>query len=265
MAVKKYSKIWILQLKNGLMQRMAFKENFFFLSIAVFLQLVLIVTFAKVIFGFFDNIAGWSFEQVMVIIASYVIIEGLLWATCGYLSGMDDNIRRGRLDQFLVKPIDVQFSISVGRADPEDWIRVITGFILLFVSIQGLGFSSGFLLNLLFYLITMINSLLIIYGLLLAVKTLLFWLINAHSLRYLVENVTRMSQYPTDIFFHRSVRILFSTVIPIAFIATVPAKILIHGPKLDLIFYSCLLAVVFFIGSRKFFLYGLKHYSSASS
>lgn len=265
MAVSKYFKIWRLQLKNGLMQRMAFKGNFFFLTIAVIAQMFLLIAFAKIIFGFFYDIAGWTFEEIMIIISSYIIIEGLLWATCGYLSGMDDNIGRGRLDQLLVKPMDIQFSISVWRADPEDWIRVLTGLIILIVSVQKLNLSSGLFLNLGFYILLMFNAFIIIYSFLLAGKTLLFWLVNANSLRYLMEHIIRMSEYPTDIFFHKAVKLFFSIVIPLAFVATIPAKILIHGPKLDLIFYSCLLAVVFFFGSRKFFLYGLKHYSSASS
>lgn len=265
MAVKKYFKIWLLQLKNGLMQRMAFKENFIFLSVAVFIQMLLLVAFAKIIFGFFNDIAGWTFEQVMVIISSYVIIEGLLWAVCGYLSGIDNSIRKGELDQFLVRPVDVQFSISVWRSDPEDWIRVVTGLVILIISVKNLNFSSDLLLNLGFYFVLIANAFIIVYSFLLAGKTLLFWLINANSLKYVMEHIVRMSQYPTDIFFHKIVKIFFSVVIPLAFIATIPAKILIHGPKLDLIFYSCLLAVIFFIGSRKFFLFGLKHYSSASS
>jgi len=262
MAVKTYFKIWLLQVKNSLMQRMSYRFNFVVLCFSVLVQTSLILIFVKAIFSFIDNISGWSYEHALLIAASFMIIEGLIWATSAYLSGVGDSIRRGALDQLITKPVDTQFLVSIWRADPEDWIRVVTGIIIISTVFDKINFS---ILNLLFYVLLLFNSYIIVYSFILFLKTFSFWIINNYSLNMLADHILRLSQYPTDIFFHKIIRIFFSTVIPLAFIATMPAKILIHGPKLDLIFYSCLLAFVFFVGSRKFFLYGLKHYSSASS
>jgi ABC-2 type transport system permease protein len=264
--IKKYAKIWKICLYGGLMRRLAFRFNFVLMVMGVFLQMVLVLIFIKVIFGFINNLAGWSFNQALMVVASYMLVEGLMWATCAYLGGISENIKQGTLDSLLVKPVGTQFLASVQRADPEDWARVVTAIIIFIYGFKNLGLSGfDLFINIIFYIVLIFSAYVIIYSITLIVKSISFWVIESGSLWFIIENINQMSKYPTDIFFHKIARIIFSTVIPLAFIATVPAKILIHGPRIDLIAYSFCLAFVFFIVSRKFWLFGLRHYSSASS
>lgn len=264
--IKKYAKIWRICLYGGLMRRLVFRFNFVLMIMSVFLQMFLVLIFIKVIFSFINNLSGWSFNEALMVVASYMLVEGLMWATCAYLGGISENIRQGTLDSLLVKPVGTQFLASVQRADPEDWARVVTAIIIFIYSFKNLGFSGfDLLINIIFYILLIFSAYVIIYSITLIIKSVSFWVIDGGSLWSMVENVTKMSQYPTDIFFHKIARIIFSTAIPLAFIATVPAKILIHGPRIDLIACSFCLAFVFFVISRKFWLYALRHYSSASS
>lgn len=191
-----------------------------------------------------------------------MIIEGLSWATHAFLSGIRHGIRTGNLDQVLTRPVDAQYMISIHKADPEDWARVATAVIIFAVFLGGLNISF---ISFLFYLYLIFNAYIIVYSLTLFANTISFWVIEGTYSWHIAMDIVRMSQYPTDIFFHKVVRIFFSSIIPIAFIATIPAKILIHGPRFDLIVASTVLVVIFFTISRKFWLYALRHYSSASS
>jgi len=228
----------------------------------MFLSLV----FIRVIFKFINNISGWNFYEALIIVGSYMLVEGLMWATCAFLTGISKNIQRGTMDFILSKPIDPQFMVTIWRADPDDWGRVLTALLVFGYAIKHLDMPAGILIaHFPLYLLMMLSSYIILYSLVLFIKSLSFWFIEANSLSDFIFNTIFYSQYPTDIFFHKAVRIFFSTVIPLAFMATVPAKILLHGFDLKLVGSSIILAAVFFIFSRKFWKYSLKYYSSASS
>jgi ABC-2 type transport system permease protein len=260
--IKRYLFIWLYQLKAALMQRMAYRFNFILMCISVFGQMLLSLVFIKVIFSFINKLAGWKFEEVLLIVASYMLIEGLMWATCAYLTGIVNNVRTGNIDFILVKPVDSQYLASTWRGDPEDWMRVITALLIFVYAFNKLNIHP---LNLIYYSFFIICAYIIMYGINLLVKSLSFWTIEGRGLWSIVDTATKMSQYPTDIYFHKITRIIMSTAIPLAFVATIPAKALIYGPTWQMVLEALILAVIFFVLSRKFFHYALRHYSSASS
>jgi len=262
----RYLRIWWLQIRCGLMQRMAYPYNFYLMVVGVFVQMVLSIAFIDIIFKFVDNISGWTKEGAMMILASYMILEGLMWATCSFISGIQRNVRMGTMDMIITRPIDTQFLVSVWRADPEDWMRPFTALIIFGININGLGvWGASLFFNICFYFIMLFFGFLILYSITLFIKTVAFWVIEGSALWSLGDTVSKLSQYPTDIFFHKSVKMFFSIIIPVTFMTTIPVKILINGPKFSLMFYSFLLVLIFFIASRKFFHFGLKNYKSASS
>jgi len=264
--MKKYFIIWLRQLKNGLSQRMAYPVNFLMMCIGAVLSMSLVLIFIQIIFSFVDKLAGWQKSEAMIVVATYMLVEGLVWATVAMLSGIATNIRTGFLDILITKPIDLQYLVSVWRADPEDWARVVIALIVLLLNIPLLGLSSWELFgNSVVYLFFVFNAYLIVYSIFVFLKSISFWVIESRYAHMVGETILQSSKYPIDIFFHQVVRVIFSTILPIAFIATVPARILIHGPKLGLVVYSSALAFVFFYLSRRFFHRGLKRYESASS
>jgi ABC-2 type transport system permease protein len=260
--IKRLLFIWLYQLKAALMQKMVYRLNFFILCIGVLVQMFLSIIFIRVIFSYISNLSGWKFEEALLVVASYMLIEGLMWATCAFLAGITKNMRTGGIDFMLVKPVDSQFQISTWRGDPEELARVISAIFVFIYAYRSLDIK---MFNLLYYLFFIVCSFVILYGITLFIKSFAFWSIEGSGLWSIGDTITKMSQYPTDIFFHKITRVIMSTVIPLAFIATVPAKALIYGPTWQMILGAFSLAVIFFVLSRKFFHYALKHYSSASS
>jgi len=259
-------RIWKIQLYSNLMRRMAYPINFYLMSFGSLFQMLLSIAFVKIIFNFIDNLAGWNYYQALMVVASYMLIEGLMWGTCAYLNGLKTHVLMGTLDGLLVKPIDNQYIVSIWQSDPEDWMRVITALIIFIISVNGLNLPLQILIiNLFYYLFLIFNAYLIVYSITLIIRTITFWTTETDGLWKILESFTRLSQYPTDIFYNKLIRLFFTTIIPLSFIATIPAKVLIHGPNIFLISSSTLLAIIFFMASRKFFKFGLKHYSSASS
>jgi len=264
--IRRYFKVWSINAKARLMERMAYPINFFIMIIAVMIQMILPVILVGVVFRFSGNLSGWSRDQAMIVLSAYMFVEGLSWATHAYVAGLKMSIRAGTFDSALVKPIDAQFTASFSRADPEDWARLVTAATIFVMAVKNLTFAwEHLLINSIFYLIMLFMAYIIVYSVSLLVATLSIWFTEVRALFTVIDSITKMSSYPTDIYFPSAVRIIFSTILPIAFISTIPAKIFLFGPRLDLIAYSLIITIIFFVASRKFFHYGLKHYSSASN
>ena len=58
---------------------------------------------------------------------------------------------------------------------------------------------------------------------------------------------------------------LFTFVLPVAFLTTIPAKVLLDSAGTPMLLAGLGLAVVFFAAARSFWLFALRFYTSASS
>ncbi len=261
-----YGRIFVQVKKMGVMRRTSYPINFFILLGAAFVQISLNLIFVKVIFGFVDNVAGWEYYPALLVVGTFLIIEGLLWTLFGNLSEIPNFVKSGSLDFVLVKPIDAQFLVSVWRGDIEDLTRIITGGGVLFYALFHLGLSGQeAILNLFLYGGVLLNALVIAYSFDLIIKSLIFWVTEGKSLFRISGSLLRLSQYPSDIFYQKLIRLFVSSIVPLFFIATVPAKILADGFDKYWLAGSLGMAVLFFSLARWFWLWALRHYSSASS
>jgi ABC-2 type transport system permease protein len=110
-----------------------------------------------------------------------------------------------------------------------------------------------------------INAYLIFYSLSVILNVISFWTIESPTTFVVFEVIARASQYPSDIFSGSIAKFVFSTLVPVAMIATVPAKILSRGFQWRLVLGSFLVTSLFLYISRLAWKKGLGAYSSASS
>lgn len=261
---KKYLYIFLQLQKIGIMNRMAYPASFFVSCGTVLLTMLLSILFIRVNFSYIGNLAGWSFYQTLAVMGSYMMVEGFMWVLFAQLSAINSHIIEGTMDGILLRPIDDQFLVSFWRGDPEDGMRIITGVALIAMAIKNtIGFSAPHL----FLTVLMIfNGLVMLYSFNLMMRSISFWVIDGSGLWILMERVTSNSQFPTDIYYHKVVRGFLTFVIPLAFVATVPAKILTNEIiDWQIVSLSFFMMIVFFFVSRMIWKFSLKRYSSASS
>jgi ABC-type uncharacterized transport system permease subunit len=98
------------------------------------------------------------------------------------------------------------------------------------------------------------------------IESIKFFTIEAGGSHRVLDNIANVSLYPTDIF-SKYLLGFFNSFLPIAFLATVPAKIITQGFQfnLALIVKAVIINLIFLIISRLIFKWGLSNYSSASS
>ncbi|KKP80390.1 MAG: hypothetical protein A2271_04915 [Candidatus Moranbacteria bacterium RIFOXYA12_FULL_35_19] len=263
--LKKYITIFILFKKINFSERIAYRFGFFLMSSAVFVQLFFNLFFIEIIFSWTKNIYGWSHYEVLLIVGTTLLLDGLMWTSCAFVHILGQHIKMGTLDFLLTKPVDTQFLVSIFRGDLEDIIRVATGLGVVIFSLTHLGnLGWEFILNIFWYLLLIANGFIIIYSIAIMLSAIKFWTIDSGGF-HVADTIIRAAQYPTDIFSGKMMHFIFSFIFPLAFIATVPAKVLSRGFDGKLVAESFLVAGIFFLISRKIWKFGLSKYSSASS
>jgi len=264
--IKKYVGIMMYMQKIDLMNRMAYQVNFLVQAMTVGLQMVFSLIFIKILFVSNKSIVGWGFNEALLVVGTYMIIEGVMWTLCAYISALDRNIKDGTLDGILLRPVDAQFLISVWRGDVEDFVRIVSGVGVVAFALKNISFAAGeLILNLALYFLLVLCALIITYSLNLFLRSISFWTIEGGALFSLGMAVTRITQYPSDIFYGKTAKFLTTFIIPLAFMATVPAKVLAYGFDWKLVLLAFMLAFIFFFVSRQFFHFALRHYESGSS
>ena len=113
-------------------------------------------------------------------------------------------------------------------------------------------------------LITIICSICILYSLWFFISTTTIWFVKTWNATEVLRSFLYVGRFPLNSFSF-SLRIFFSVFIPIAFITTIPSEVFLGLSQSWKILLEIIVALVFLVTSRKFWLFALKFYSSASS
>ncbi len=219
----------------------------------------------KVIFWNVNEIAGWSYYQLLTLYGVNMVFSELILglAFIFNLRSLPQKITYGGLDLILTKPINSQFAVSLWRP----YFALIPGVMAGLVT-TGLGIGLGKLdinwLNLIPFGFLFICGLVIAYSLGMMTVTLAFWFINALSLPMLAQQFIFLSKHPGSIY-ERGWRLLFMTVIPVIFMVSVPTETLLGQWQLWWPPAALFLALIFLFASHKLWQLALKNYCSASS
>jgi len=258
-AIKKYFKIYKRILALSTMKKMAYPLNLSLIIIALTVGVAITLLFADIIYKKFNGIAGLQYEQILVIIGIAMIVDGCSWMIFWRgLAELPRLIHNGKFDFVLTRPIDTQFSQAITSIDIEDLSKVFVG---LFIVIQNTATLEISGISILFFIISMLNSLVIIYSISCIGSCVCFWFVKFEGNWRITNTMLELSKYPTDIY-QGMAKLVFTFVFPIAFLATVPAKILTNPFHWSLILGSTLTAIVFFAIARKMWFIGLRKYSS---
>ena len=264
MNIKKYIKIYSLFLYTSIASELEYKTNVIIDFITAILSLIGSLFLLAIFFKSTDNIGGWNFQQALIIQSIYTILNGITntWFNPN-LTEIVKHIREGTLDFVLLKPIDSQFFISLKRIAPSGFLEIILGFALLFycLIINQININLGFLF---LSLTTLLFSILILYSLWFLISTTTIWFVKTWNATEVLRSFLYVGRFPLNSFSF-SIRIFFSIVIPIAFITTIPSEVFLGLAQLWEILLELIVSSIFLIISRRFWLFALKYYTSASS
>ena len=261
MTLKRAIKLLLIYTKANQLISWEYRFNYVFRIFRIFFDFLISFVFIDVIFSQAPSIYGWTKPQIFLIYAIYQIINSTLSFFCAdSLNDLDRDVRRGDLDLILTKPVDSQFAVSFRTIYPSNIYRIISSVIIIIYAFRLLDLQPSPLAFLLSF-ISIVSGIIIFYCFILFTAASVFWTMRGEIVD-LVVTIFSTTRYPLDIFGKKASYIF--TVIPLIFIATVPAKVLLGKPDI-LHYFSPIVAIVLLITSRRFWHFALRHYSSASS
>lgn len=260
----KYIRLYKAFFRMNLMKITAYRANFWFLFFITGIESAIVFVSVAILFTHINNIAGWSYNEVLVLMGAYMFSQSLAWILFkAGVHDLDTLIQKGDLDGFLVKPVDTQFLISVQRIDIVDAGRSVVGIVLILTGLSGKAILAT-LLNIPLFILMMMVGQVILYSIMLTLKIISFksiqgWATNAISWRF-----HDLAHYPTDIY-RGAVRFFYTFVIPLIFIATVPTKALLGIMDVRFFVGGIIAAALSLTLVRMIWKRALRNYSSASS
>jgi len=260
----KYLLVYTKFLHTSLASELEYKTNIIIDVITAILSLIGSIFLLSIFFQNTGNIGGWKFEQALIIQGIYTVLNGITntWFNPN-LREIVRHVREGTLDFVLLKPIDSQFFISLKKISPSGFLEIILGFCLLFycIKINQINLSINFLI---LFLITISCSICILYSLWFFISTTTIWFVKTWNATEVLRSFLYIGRFPMSSFSF-SLRLFFSIFIPIAFITTIPSEVFLGIAQIWKIILEIFITLIFLLTSRRFWLFALKYYSSASS
>lgn len=228
-----------------------------------------------IIFRTVPEINGWSKDQYFAFMATGMLVNGIVetffMPNCANLS---EQIRTGRLDFALVKPIDSQFLVSLERVNLAMVSQLVLATALLLRSLWNLGEPIS-LLQLTLFLVYVASGVLFFYSMMIVTACSSIFLGRNQGLYDFWFYITVFARYPRSIYDGRDsatfetgemVQFGFSYVMPILLVVTVPARIIVGTlEEKHWAVVAIVAALAGLVIARAVFRWSLNHYRSASS
>ena len=214
----------------------------------------------SLLYGHGRELGGWSWNGALVVLGLYTLLDG--FTSCllqPNLSKIVSHVQNGTLDFVLLKPIDSQLHLSLRTISPWGLPGVLAGLILCAAGQPSL--MAGPLLT---GMALLVAAAAILYSLWFLLAALSVWFVKVWNATEVLRSVLVAGRYPVSAY-PPALRLLFTFVLPVAFLTTVPAEALMGRGSLAWALGSLLMAVLALGGTRLFWQFALRHYTSASS
>lgn len=246
------------------MREIEFRSGMAVIAFAILMQTILAVSFYGILYGSVPSIKGWSYPEVLFLLATYLLVTNITHALFyRNFSRMSEYVREGRLDILLTKPVDAQFAMTVRYIGIADLMNLIPSLILLGFAIARLDIVVT-PLAIVGYIFGVCIGCLIVYNIWFAISILSFWLTQVDEIQELWEGISFFMRYPRSIF-SGVIRFMLTFLLPILTIVAFPSEwFLGRLPGWWIVVSGCA-AVIMLVATRMLWHIGLRRYSSASS
>jgi ABC-2 type transport system permease protein len=242
---------------------MQFKADFAAKLVAIVSWLVFVAFAVSVTYDNTTSIAGWARGPAFVLAGTAFLISAFNYMLCPALLELPEQFRRGSLDFVLTKPVDSQFWVSFRRVSLSDLGTCLGSAAMVAYGVAGSPHrpSAGEWAS---YVACSLAGAAVLYSLRLALMTVGVWFTRVDNLWVLEESAMQIARNPIDIF-SRPVRAFLTYGVPLALFSTVPARQVTGAAQpFDLPLCAAWAAIALFL-SRRFWLFAMRSYSSASS
>jgi len=217
----------------------------------------------RLIFNRVSSLAGWSWQQMLVLYGIYNLWWGLMATFFNGGLRLAEHVRQGSLDKVLLWPGKAFFYASM-KFEPVLLVHFLVGVIIFLFSLK-VGEVSLKPINLLLTTGLIFNSFLLIYFISILFGITSFWLIENKDLVEFFWLWETLTKYPTEFFAdYKLLYWMIYSILPVAFIAAIPAEVILGKIRPMAILGAFLASMAFGFLARKLWRFGLKHYTGVS-
>ncbi len=208
------------------------------------------------------RLGGWLWEEALVVFALFTLLTGFSSVILSpNLSRIVEHVHRGTLDFVLLKPVDSQFWVSLRNASPWGLPDILLGLGLLVYAGMALDVSPVMML---LGVAPVLLAVVVLYSLWFVFGSLAIWYVKIWNVTEVLRGLLEAGRFPIAAF-PAGVRVFFTVVVPVAFLTSVPAELMIGRGSAAWLAAEAAIAVGLFLFTRWFWRFALRYYTSASS
>ena len=209
------------------------------------------------------SLGGWPFFQALLVMGTFTMLSGLSRVLLTpNLQRIVEHARTGTLDFVLLKPIDSQFWLSTRRISPWGLPDVLFGLSMIGYAAHRLSLPAT---SLLWALVPLSWSCVIQYSLWFTLASIAIWYVKVHNVTEVLNGLLAAGRYPIDALPPGAYRFVFTFIVPVALLTTVPARVALGQVTPGWLALAAAFALGAFVFSRAFWRFALRYYTSASS
>jgi ABC-2 type transport system permease protein len=205
---------------------------------------------------------GWSWQQALVVLGLFILLQGFSSTFLApNLNRIVRYIQQGTLDFILLKPISSQFWLSTHTLSPWGLPDLIFGLGVIGYAGSQLGLQvSDYWLS----CIPISFGFLILYSLWFMLGATSIWFVKIYNVTEVLRGLLEAGRFPM-VAYPTAYRFFFTFVVPVAFLTTVPAEVLLGRTQWGWLLGAGIVALLLLFVSRSFWQFALRFYTSASS
>lgn len=209
----------------NVVEELQYRANFWASLLGTLFWLGLAVLTVALFFSHAESLGGWSFWEVVVLLGVFNALSGVVDAVLrpgvGSLAG---DVRSGKLDFVLMRPVDAQFLVSFRRLDVWRFADVVLGLALAGYALVRLGATPS-VWQLAAFVATLAAAVAVVYAIWVALMSLAFWFVAVENISVLFDAVYGAARYPASAY-PGALRFVFLYLLPVAWTTTIPAAAL---------------------------------------
>jgi ABC-2 type transport system permease protein len=244
------------------LEELQYRGNFIASLLGTLFWLAMALLTVALYFRHTPQLGGWDYWDVVVLLGVFNALAGVVESVLRPgLGNLPSDVRSGKLDLVLVRPVDAQFYVSFRRLDVWRFADVILGLALAEYALVHTGRVPS-IERLLAFGVTFAVAIAVVYSIWVTLMSLAFWFVAVENTSALFDAVFEAARYPVTAY-PGALRFLFVYLIPIAWTTTIPASALTGRLQPTLALWAAGVGVVTLGASRLLWRVALRRYTSA--
>jgi len=264
--VRKHLRVYLLYFKQFWKSRLIYKADFVLGFVGQLINLTVSLAFLGLLFTQVDTIHGWTFTELLFLAGFGGIVMNIHHIFFLNIYSLGERyIVQGRLDRFLVRPLNPLFQVYADSVADDNVSKLLANIGIVIYAASRLGIPLVTAPKMIYGTMTVISGVMVFAAVYLTFASTAFWTGKSKAAIWILFRLSDFRRYPFGIYM-LPVQVLLATLVPIAFATFFPATYFLErGAWGTWQMVSVVAGPVFFLLAYQAWRLGLSNYSSTGS